>query len=110
MAPEIMRAGNNNGKNPYTHASDIYAYGVVLYEIFAGELPYQNKSFIDPAMVIYMVGSGKMKPDLNRLNPKPSENDSNQPGAKSTPKMIRELIENSLLKDPTARPIFQENS
>ena len=106
MAPEIMTS-RPEGRNPYTWASDVYAYGVVLFEIFAGELPYQNKSFLHPGMVIYMVGSGKMKPDLARLNPKDEEEPKpTYPGAKMTPEEIRKLLELCIEYDPNVRPSF----
>lgn len=113
MAPEIMKTASNS-RNPYTQASDMYAYGVVLFEIFAGELPYQNKMYLDPAMVIYMVGSGKMKPDLLRLNPKTEETKTIS-GAKSTPDEVKLLIKTCFEYEPSARPSFivkkdQENS
>ena len=28
--------------NPYTFRSDVYAYGIVLYELFSSCLPYSN--------------------------------------------------------------------
>jgi len=28
--------------NPYTFQSDVYGYGVVLYELMSGTLPYSN--------------------------------------------------------------------
>ena len=109
MAPEIMKA-KANGPNVYTQASDMYAYGVVLFEIFAGELPYQNKNYLDPGMVIYMVGSGKMKPDLERLNPRKSEDSSKTIcGAKSTPKKIKQLIQSCFQYEPAARPSFVDH-
>ena len=104
MAPEIMKT-HQNGRNPYTQASDMYAYGVVLFEIFAGELPYQNKNYLDPAMVIYMVGSGKMRPDLKRLNPR-ADDQKTVSGAKVTPTEIQELIERCFQYEPSARPSF----
>jgi len=29
-------------KNPYTPKSDIYAFGIVLFELVSGQLPYSN--------------------------------------------------------------------
>lgn len=30
--------------NPYTFQSDVYAFGVVLYELVSGQLPYKDYS------------------------------------------------------------------
>lgn len=37
--------------NPYTFRSDVYAYGVVLYELFSGTLPYSNISNRDQVTI-----------------------------------------------------------
>lgn len=39
MAPEVVRMAE---PAPYTFHSDVYAYGIVLYELMATELPYNN--------------------------------------------------------------------
>lgn len=38
-APEVIRMQD---PNPYTFQSDVYGYGVVLYELMSGTLPYSN--------------------------------------------------------------------
>uniref|UniRef100_A0A8B9HIE2 non-specific serine/threonine protein kinase n=1 Tax=Astyanax mexicanus TaxID=7994 RepID=A0A8B9HIE2_ASTMX len=39
MAPEVIRLQD---KNPYSFQSDVYAFGIVLYELMSGALPYSN--------------------------------------------------------------------
>ena len=39
MAPEVIRMKD---ENPYSFQSDVYAFGVVLYELFSGQLPYSH--------------------------------------------------------------------
>lgn len=39
--------------NPYTFRSDVYAYGVVLYELFSATLPYSNISNRDQVSTMY---------------------------------------------------------
>ena len=39
MVPEIIRMQEDN---PYSFKSDVYAYGVVLYKMFTGSLPYPS--------------------------------------------------------------------
>ncbi|TUN98264.1 RAF proto-oncogene serine/threonine-protein kinase [Bagarius yarrelli] len=41
MAPEVIRMQDNN---PYSFQSDVYSYGIVLYELMTGELPYSDIS------------------------------------------------------------------
>lgn len=38
-APEVIRMQDTN---PYTFQSDVYGYGVVLFELMSGTLPYSN--------------------------------------------------------------------
>ena len=51
MAPEILNLKHKSGTNPYSIPSDMYAYGVVLFELFAGELPYSQQKFLQPGNI-----------------------------------------------------------
>jgi len=70
MAPEIMK----QEPNAYTKKSDIYAYGVVLFEIFAERLPFINRDrnmSYPKDMLIFQIGKGlkslKKELDSERL-------------------------------------------
>lgn len=39
MAPEVIRMQDSN---PYTFQSDVYAFGIVLFELLSGQLPYSS--------------------------------------------------------------------
>jgi len=39
QAPEVIRMKE---ENPYTFQSDIYAFGIVVYELITGQLPYAH--------------------------------------------------------------------
>ena len=49
MAPEVIRMKD---ENPYSFQSDVYAFGVVLYELFSGQLPYSHISNKDQVRIL----------------------------------------------------------
>ncbi|XP_076124721.1 RAF proto-oncogene serine/threonine-protein kinase isoform X2 [Alosa pseudoharengus] len=90
MAPEVLRMQDNN---PYSFQSDVYSYGIVLYELMTGELPYSMIANRD--QIIYMVGRGYLSPDLSKLY-------------KSCPKAMKRLVADCIKKSRDDRPLFPQ--
>ncbi|XP_059789202.1 serine/threonine-protein kinase B-raf isoform X8 [Balaenoptera ricei] len=93
MAPEVIRMQD---KNPYSFQSDVYAFGIVLYELMTGQLPYSNINNRD--QIIFMVGRGYLSPDLSKVR-------------SNCPKAMKRLMAECLKKKRDERPLFpQERS
>jgi B-Raf proto-oncogene serine/threonine-protein kinase len=90
MAPEVIRMCDDS---PYTFQSDIYAFGIVLYELLSGMLPYCHISNKD--QILFMVGRGYLKPDLNNIR-------------SDTPKALRRLLTDCIKTTRTDRPLFRQ--
>ncbi|KAH9425415.1 hypothetical protein DERP_006023 [Dermatophagoides pteronyssinus] len=90
MAPEVIRMASNN---PYTFQSDVYGYGIVLYEIATSRLPYQHIN--NPHQILYMVGRGHLRPDFSKTRD-------------GLPKKFIKLIENCIDYDMQRRPLFNK--
>ncbi|KFD65897.1 LOW QUALITY PROTEIN: hypothetical protein M514_03946 [Trichuris suis] len=86
MAAEVIRM---EVTNPYSHQSDVYSYGIVLFELTSNQLPYAHINNKD--QILFMVGRGFLKPDLNRLRP-------------DVPNALRKLIETCIRFQPSERP------
>ncbi|XP_076654722.1 serine/threonine kinase raf oncogene [Halictus rubicundus] len=90
MAPEVIRMQE---ENPYSFQSDVYAFGVVLFELLASQLPYSHINNKD--QILFMVGCGNLRPDLNKLR-------------SDTPKALKRLTEDSIKFSREDRPIFRQ--
>ncbi|XP_078076415.1 serine/threonine-protein kinase B-raf isoform X4 [Mustelus asterias] len=90
MAPEVIRMQD---KNPYSFQSDVYAFGVVLYELMSGQLPYSNINNRD--QIIFMVGRGYLTPDLSKVR-------------SNCPKAMKRLMVDCLKKKRDERPLFPQ--
>jgi len=86
MAPELIRGESTN-----TAASDVYAFGIILYECYSRKDPYEGE---DAREVLAMVAD----PEVNKRPPIP----------KDTPPQIASLMEDCLVANPSERPTFEE--
>ncbi|XP_056380215.1 RAF proto-oncogene serine/threonine-protein kinase isoform X4 [Hyla sarda] len=90
MAPEVIRMQDNN---PFSFQSDVYSYGIVLYELMTGELPYSH--IRDRDQIIFLVGRGCLVPDLSKLY-------------KNCPKAMKRLVADCVQKVKEERPLFPQ--
>lgn len=51
QAPEVIRMQD---ENPYTTLSDVYSFGICIYEVLSSTLPYSNINNRD--QILFMVG------------------------------------------------------
>ncbi|KAA6392654.1 MAG: putative NEK protein kinase [Streblomastix strix] len=86
LAPELFQALKNNGKRVQNSATDVWACGIIIYELLAHKLPFQNDhNFADHII----------KDEIPEL-----------PESVSYP--LRDLVKQMLEKDPNLR-ITTEN-
>ncbi|KAH6813270.1 ACT-like protein tyrosine kinase family protein [Perilla frutescens var. frutescens] len=83
MAPEIIE------HKPYDHKADVFSFGVVLWELLTGKLPYE---FLTPLQAAVAVVQRGLRPTI----------------PKHTNTKLAELLERCWLRDPTLRPDFSE--
>ena len=83
MAPEILLGGK------YEYHSDIFSYGMILWEILTGDIPYNN---IDPKKIENLITNEKnivKVPDYGNL-------------------ILRKLCKKCINYDPQKRPSINE--
>ncbi|KAE8674781.1 ACT-like protein tyrosine kinase family protein isoform 2 [Hibiscus syriacus] len=85
MAPEVIE------HKPYDHKADVFSFGVVLWELLTGKLPYENLTPLQAAVGVVQKG-------LRPVIPKHTH-----------PKFV-ELLERCWQQDPSLRPEFSEIS
>ena len=83
--------------HPLNPTSDIYSFGVVLFELFTGELPFTSIFTLNKAETQHRRMSELMDKHLHELPPRPSAIKADLPEG------LEEVILKCLEKDPTAR-------
>lgn len=83
MAPEVIK------NSTFSKASDVWSYGVLLWELLTGETPYKG---IDTLAVAYGVAVNKLTLPIPSTCPQP----------------WRELMEKCWESDPHRRPSFEQ--
>eukprot|EP00053_Salpingoeca_punica_P019953 m.205065 g.205065 ORF g.205065 m.205065 type:complete len:839 (-) comp17754_c4_seq1:286-2802(-) len=90
MAPEVI--ARRPGSDSFLPCSDVYSFGIVLFEIFSSKLPYVGR----PAQqIMFLVGRNMLRPDLNDLRP-------------DCPLQGHRVILQCLRKEINERPTFRE--
>ncbi|XP_016982499.1 raf homolog serine/threonine-protein kinase Raf [Drosophila rhopaloa] len=89
MAPEVIRMQE---LNPYSFQSDVYAFGIVMYELLAECLPYGHISNKD--QILFMVGRGLLRPDMSQVR-------------SDAPQALKRLAEDCIKYTPKDRPLFR---
>jgi len=89
MAPELIR-----NDAPYSIYSDVYAFGIVLYELNTNTLPYNHIQTKD--QIIFKVGLGMLIPDPKKIR-------------RDCPGELRKLMYNCYRGKPAKdRPTFRQ--
>lgn len=83
MAPEIIR------NEPCSEKVDIWSYGVVLWELLSGEIPYKD---VDSSAIMYGVGNNSLR----------------LPIPTTCPDGYRLLVEQCWAAKPRNRPSFKQ--
>lgn len=83
MAPEVIE------HKPYDHKADVFSFGIVVWELLTGKLPYEYLTPLQAAVGVVQKGLRPIIP-------------------KQTHPKLAELLEKCWQQDPTLRPDFTE--
>jgi len=86
VAPEVIVS---HGEAGYSSKADVYSFAIVLWQIFARQLPYPN---MHQTQVLFQVARDGLRPGISA----------------NTPKEMEDLIRKCWEHDPRIRPDFEE--
>lgn len=78
--------------NPYSFQSDVYAFGIVMYELLTLQLPYNHINNKD--VILWKVGRGVLRPDLSKVR-------------SDCPQALKRLAEDCMKLSREERPLFR---
>lgn len=87
MAPEVLRY------NDYSKAADVYAWGIIIHEIYTKQYPYSEPMYSGWHInhLTYQIAHHGIRPDCSSIN-----------------NIVKQLILDCLNEDPELRPTFKE--
>lgn len=99
--PSDGSGDDSSGLVSYNHKVDVYAYGLLLWSLFAGLVPYSDMHFASLGDFFAAVVHG-LRPDIAEVRR------ARFGGAEADIALVVELIERCLAEDPEQRPEFAE--
>jgi serine/threonine protein kinase len=87
MAPEVIT------ENSYSKASDVFAFGIILHELYTKEHPYSHSVYgkMHVTHLSYQIAHKGVRPDCSLMPP-----------------ILRELVLDCWSDSPLMRPMFRE--